>query len=135
MEKDGLSAQEIAKNLKETQRSGLGTLEIVDELSIDFSISVLNGIKGTAIEADMLPAGVEGFDEWEPQNKGSRFWLQLQFNGETLESEKKYWASDFVIENGIGKCDFGFEKRFEFNPSTQLRDQLRSNLFIELWEL
>ncbi len=53
-----------------------------------------------------------------------------------MESEKKIWIQHFSVdkETGIGKTDFGFKLRLNEAPSYELREWMRNDLFMDLWE-
>lgn len=56
--------------------------------------------------------------------------------GDVVETEKKVWIQHFQVdkEAGNGKTDFLFKQRFTVPPSVNLRNWLRKDIIVELWE-
>jgi hypothetical protein len=69
--------------------------------------------------------------------KSSVFWVSYtDQRGEKVESERKVWIQHFAVdkEAGIGKTDFGFKIRLNEAPTYALREWMRNDLIVELWE-
>lgn len=69
--------------------------------------------------------------------KSSVFWLTYtDHKGNKVETERKVWIQHFAVdkESGIGKTDFGFKIRLNESPTFALREWMRNDLILELWE-
>ena len=75
-------------------------------------------------------------DEISPEGKSTAFWVQYRdHHGNNVASDKKAWVEHFMVdaESGKGKTDLNFTLRIEEPPSTELRNWLESDVFIELY--
>ena len=74
-------------------------------------------------------------DEVPEERKSSIYWLTyMNHHGESVSTEKRSWIEHFQVdaEKGTGKSDVNYTLRIDEPPSTQLRDWLDSDLFLEL---
>jgi hypothetical protein len=60
----------------------------------------------------------------------------VNHNGTVINTEKKIWIHNFSVDKdtGIGKTDFGFKVRMAERPSVELREWMKRDLIVELWE-
>lgn len=80
---------------------------------------------------------MELLDQLQDSEKSSVFWLSwLNHHGQAVETEKKVWIQNFLVEkeSGTGKTDFNFKLRMSERPSYELREWMRRDLLVELWE-
>lgn len=80
---------------------------------------------------------MEGFNlEEVPSNeKGTAFWVKYRnHHDEVVVTEKRSWIEHFMIDNekNTGKTDFNYTLRIDEAPTTELRDWLESDVFVEL---
>lgn len=56
--------------------------------------------------------------------------------GNRVETERKVWIQHFLVdkESGMGKSDFGFKLRIIEETSYAMREWMKEDLLVELWE-
>jgi hypothetical protein len=110
--------------------------EVSENFTLDLHLRVLQNIDGVYLtEETCKPEILETLAN--DSDKSSIFWLTYNdHRGNPVETEKKIWIQNFAVdkENGIGKTDFGFKVRLNEAPTYALREWMRNDLFMELWE-
>lgn len=103
-------------------------IQITDEVTLDLEISVFGGVKGVEITEENCK--VENFEDYS-----DRYWIKCHFlDGVEIVSEKRKWASEFQVEEEVGRCDFSIKVRKELKANSELRDQIMGNVWISIWQ-
>ncbi len=105
----------------------------MSKCTIDLELTVGGGLKGVSVEEELWKEE-SPFEELGEEYKSSRFWIEIEWQGENLVSEKRLWDQHFVITEEKGDVEFGIKERRELDPSIALRDQLRRSLWVDLYE-
>jgi hypothetical protein len=103
-------------------------------MTFDFEIRVVNEIEGVSLTEENCK--LENLEELEDDKKSSSYWITFDYMGLEMRTESKNWITDFQVdkETNRGKTDFNYKLRRAFEPTTDFRDYLRSEIWLNLWE-
>ena len=128
------SSQKELEELMEKRKKTNELIDILNNVGILVEIGVADNIQGLEITEEMMTK-IEKFDEIEPIQKMSNFFVSYEILGKEYKTQPKIWKQDFLFESGEkGKCFFNYVNREYFKPSTELRDSLRNGFLFKLWE-
>ena len=133
-----LDDDSIQKDIKKKQSDDQAPqIEHKATISLDLEFSIGGGFSGVAVDEEQWKnSGMETpFEELDEAQKSTRYWVELKLMDlELIKSEVKLWGRDFLVEENMGRADFGISLREELEITPALRDQFRDNLWLELWQ-
>ena len=111
-------------------------IPIQDNAVIELEFRLINNLQGIYInETNCQQLETLNLDEVPEERKSSVYWLRYTNHfGEEVLTEKRSWIEHFQVdtEKGTGKADMAYTLRIDEPPTTELRDWLDDDLFVEL---